>query len=247
SMCNRIICGLTPFLALMRDSWTIKRPSHSPRLGAEERLPVPMACAFVVPLKTLNAGPNPKYFGTGRGITLVNYTSDQFSGFKNIVVTGTLRDSLVVLEGLLNQETGLQPRELMTDTASYSDVIFGLFHLLGYQFSPRLADVGEARFWRIDTSADYGVLNGLARQMINRTLIQENWDDILRVAGSLKLGTVNVTELLKALQAGGRLSTLARAIAELGRVAKTLYLYVMWNLENSHITCIMWTTSAFLL
>lgn len=25
------------------------------------------------------------------------------------------------------------------------------------------------------------------------------------------------------------------------------YMYVMWNLENSHITCIMWTTSAFLL
>jgi TnpA family transposase len=75
---------------------------------------------FVVPLRTLNAGPNPKYFGTGRGITLVNYTSDQFSGFKNIVVTGTLRDSLVVLEGLLNQETKLQPKELMTDTASYS-------------------------------------------------------------------------------------------------------------------------------
>jgi len=25
------------------------------------------------------------------------------------------------------------------------------------------------------------------------------------------------------------------------------HLYVMWNLQNSHITCIMWTTSAFLL
>jgi TnpA family transposase len=179
---------------------------------------------FVVPLRTLNAGPNPKYFGTGRGITLVNYTSDQFSGFKNIVVTGTLRDSLVVLEGLLNQETGLHPRELMTDTASYSDVIFGLFHVLGYQFSPRLADVGEARFWRIDASTDYGALNGLARQTINRKLIEENWDDVLRVAGSLTLGTVNVTELLRALQGGGRLSTLAKAIAELGRISKTLYL-----------------------
>lgn len=179
---------------------------------------------FVVPLKTLNAGPNPKYFGTGRGITLVNYTSDQFSGFKNIVVTGTLRDSLVVLEGLLNQETKLQPKELMTDTASYTDVIFGLFHLLGYQFSPRLADVGEARFWRIDQAADYGALNGLARHTINRDLITENWDDLLRVAGSLKLGAVNVTELLKSLQGGGRLSTLAKAIAELGRIAKTLYL-----------------------
>src|SRR3989440_12934931 len=134
---------------------------------------------FIVPLRALNAGPHPKYFGTGRGITLANYTSDQFSGFKNIVVTGTLRDSLVVLEGLLNQETGLHPKELMTDTASYSDVMFGLFHLLGYQFSPRLADVGESRFWRMDASADYGVLNGLARQTIKKNLIAENWDDIL--------------------------------------------------------------------
>src|SRR5437660_10639173 len=175
-------------------------------------------------MEVIPAGPNSKYFGTGRGITLVNYTSDQFSGFKNIVVTGTLRDSLVVLEGLLNQETGLHPKELMTDTASYSDIIFGLFHLLGYQFSPRLADVGEARFWRIDAQAHYGVLNGLARQTINQILITENWDDLLRVAGSLKLGTVNVTELLRALQGGGRLSTLAKAIAELGRIAKTLYL-----------------------
>jgi len=74
---------------------------------------------FIVPVRTLNAGPNPKYFGTGRGITLINYVSDQFSGFKNIVVTGTLRDSLVILAGLLNQETKLRPTELMTDTASY--------------------------------------------------------------------------------------------------------------------------------
>jgi hypothetical protein len=79
-------------------------------------------------------------------------------------------------------------------------VIFGLFHLLGYQFSPRLADVGESRFWRMDASADYGVLNGLARQTINRNLIEQNWDDLLRVAGSLKLGIVNVTELLRALR-----------------------------------------------
>jgi TnpA family transposase len=62
----------------------------------------------VVPLKTLNAGPNLKYFGTGRGITLVNYTSDQFSGFKNIVVTGTLRDSLVVLEEHVVYASGIR-------------------------------------------------------------------------------------------------------------------------------------------
>jgi TnpA family transposase len=53
---------------------------------------------------------------------------------------------------------------------------------------------------------------------------EQNWDDILRVAGSLRLGTVNVTDLLRALQGNGHLSTLAKAIAELGRSAKSLYL-----------------------
>ncbi len=87
----------------------------------------------------------------------------------------------------------------MTDTASYSDVIFGLFHLLGYQFSPRLADLGKMRFWRMDPSADYGTLGGLARHQIDTNLITEHWEDVLRVVGSLKLGTVDVTELMRTL------------------------------------------------
>ncbi len=179
---------------------------------------------FVVPVRTLNAGPNPKYFHTGRGVTYYNFTSDQFTGFHAIVVPGTIRDSLFILEGLLEQQTGLRPHEVMSDTAGYSDLVFGLFWLLGYQFSPRLADFGEARFWRMDPKADYGALNGLARQRINIPRITRNWDDLLRVAGSLKMGTVSASELIRGLQGGGRPSTLGRAIGELGRVAKTLYL-----------------------
>ena len=45
---------------------------------------------------------------------------------------------------------------------SYSDVVFGLFRLLGYRFSPRLADVGGTRFWRIDPQADYGLRNTIS-------------------------------------------------------------------------------------
>jgi TnpA family transposase len=90
---------------------------------------------FVTPVKTVNSGPNRKYFGSGRGITWYNFVSDQYSGFHGIVVPGTLRDSIFVLEGLLEQQTGLNPVEIMTDTAGSSDIIFGLFWLLGYQFS----------------------------------------------------------------------------------------------------------------
>jgi len=54
------------------------------------------------------------------------------------VIPSTIRDSLYLLEGILEQQTVLNPREIMTDTAEYRDIIIGLFGLLGYQFSPDL-------------------------------------------------------------------------------------------------------------
>ena len=112
----------------------------------------------------------------------------------------------------------------MTDSAGYSDIVFGLFWLLGFQFSPRLTELGETRFWRIDPKANYGTLNGLARHRVKTVLIAQHWDDFLRVAGSLKMGTVRASELIRSLQRGGRVSTLERAIGELGWIPKTLHL-----------------------
>jgi len=179
---------------------------------------------FITPVRTVNAGPNRKYFGSNKGITWYNFLSDQFSGFHGIVIPGTLRDSMFVLEGLLEQETGLNPTEIMTDTTGTSDMVFGLFWLLGYQFSPRLADAGEAVFWRIDKDADYGILNEIARGNAKTERIEEHWDDMLKTAGSLKLGTVHASELIRSLLKSDRPSGLAQAIIDAGRINKTLYL-----------------------
>jgi hypothetical protein len=80
---------------------------------------------FVVPVRTIHAGPNPKYFGIGRGVTWYNMISDQFSGLNAITVPGTLRDSMVLLSVVLEQQTELQPTQIMTDTGAYSDIVFG--------------------------------------------------------------------------------------------------------------------------
>ena len=179
---------------------------------------------FVTPLRTVNAGYNPKYFGMKKGITYYNYTSDQFTGFHGIVIPGTLKDSIFILEGLLEQQTTLQPTELMADTAGASNLIFGLFWLLGYQFSPRLADLSEATLCRIDPDVDYGVFDELPCQKINIDRIKENFDDMLRVAGSLKMGTVSASELIKSLLRSDRPSSLTKAIGELGKIPKTIYI-----------------------
>ena len=87
-----------------------------------------------------------------------------------------------------------------------------------------MADLGKARFWRLDRAADYGVLNGLARARANTRLISRNWDDLLRLAGSLHQGTVSASELMRSLLRSKRPTTLARALAALGRIPKTLYM-----------------------
>lgn len=178
---------------------------------------------FVVPVKTLHSGYNPKYFGVGRGVTYYNMVSDQFTGLHAITVPGTLRDSLILLSVVLEQETELKPTQIMTDTGAYSDVVFGLFRLLGYRFSPRLADVGGTRFWRIDPTADYGELNKISHNKVTPKLISENWEDMLRLAGSLKLGRVSPASIMRTLQSGGHQTKLAKSIAEFGRIDKTLH------------------------
>jgi TnpA family transposase len=98
--------------------------------------------------------------------------------------------------------------------------------LLGYQFSPRLADLADQRLWRLSAKAkpDYGPLSGVARQRVNGDLIARHWDDLLRLVGSLSEGAVAGSEALRLLQSDGRYSTLGRAVAAYGRIAKSLFL-----------------------
>jgi len=85
----------------------------------------------------------------------------------------------------------------------------------------------------MDADPDYGPLNRVARQRINNRLISEHWGDILRVAGTLHTRTVTESELIRALQRAGHPTALARAIAEIGRVDKTIA-QLRWISDEHH-------------
>jgi TnpA family transposase len=179
---------------------------------------------FVVPVKTVHAGPNPKYFGYGKGVTWYNLLSNQLTGLNDLPVPGTMRDSMSLLAVVLEQQTELRPTTIMTDTGAYSDVVFGLFRLLGYRFSPRLADIGETRFWRLDPLADYGELNAISTHVARLDKMEPHWEDMLRLVGSLRLGRLSALDIMKTLQVGNKPTRLALAIAEYGRIDKTIHL-----------------------
>lgn len=107
--------------------------------------------------------------------------------------------------------------------------------MLGYRFSPRLAGLPDQRFWRIDTTADYGRLNAVAgRNRINMDLITANWPDMLRLAGSLTAGTVRASEILRVTQGGGTPTLLGKALAEYGRIAETEHLLDFIDVDEGY-------------
>ena len=67
------------------------------------------------------------------------------------------------------------------------------------------------------------MLNDLARGRVDTRRIEQHWDDMIRVAGSLKPGTAQAYELLRTLLKSERPSGLAKAIIEAGRINKTVY------------------------
>ena len=195
---------------------------------------------FIVPSRSINTGPSPKYYGYKRGVTWLNAVNDQVSGIGQMVVPGTPRDSLHILDALLNLDGGVKPEMVTTDNASYSDIVFGIFKMLGYRFAPRFRDLSDQRFWRMDSSAapqdqadspeggakieGYGPLEAIARNKVNRKKIETHWPDMLRVAGSLVTNQVRAYDLLRMFGREGHPSPLGQAFAEYGRIDKTMHL-----------------------
>jgi TnpA family transposase len=174
--------------------------------------------------KVRNATALPRYFGYGKGITFYTWTSDQFSQYGTKVIPATMRDATYVLDEILDNETELPIVEHTTDTAGFTEVVFALFDLLGLQFAPRIRDLGDQRLYRLDRTTRYRHLEPRLKGTVRVRRILAWWDDLLRVAGSLKLGWVTASLLISKLQAYPRQNALTLALQEYGRLIKTLFI-----------------------
>ncbi len=138
-----------------------------------------------------------------------------------------MRDSTYVLDEILDNETELPIMEHTTDTAGYTELVFAMFDLLGLQFSPRIKDLGGQRLYRAARDSEYQHIESLLSGTIKTDKILARWDDMLRVAGSLKLGWVTASLFLSKLKSFPQQNDLASSLAEYGRTIKTIFIIYM--------------------
>lgn len=166
---------------------------------------------------------NPKY-GNAPGVQFYTHISDQYAPFHTKVINVGVRDATYVLDGLLYHESDLQVEEHYTDTAGFTDHVFALMQLLGFNFAPRIRDLNDKKLFIPETFTEYSALAEHIGGTINTKKIIQNWDGILRLATSIKNGTVTASLIVKKIGSYPRQNGLAVALRELGKIERTLFM-----------------------
>jgi TnpA family transposase len=165
---------------------------------------------------------NAKY-GNEPGVKLYSQLSDHFASFGSLVISATASEAPYVLDGLVLGAGHLPLHEHYTDTGGATDHVFALFHLLGYRFAPRLRDIADRKLGSIAPPSTYKGIECLMGRTIKTVAIEADWDDIIRIVASIKDGTVAPSVIMRKLSAYKRQNRLDFALAELGRIERTLF------------------------
>lgn len=113
-----------------------------------------------------------------------------------------------------------------TDTHGYSEMIFGVTHLLGISFAPRIKNFKKQQLYSFESPSALKELgyHVLPVGSINLKLISEQWDQILRFIATIKLKENTASQLFRRLSSYSKQHPLYRALKQFGRIIKTIFL-----------------------
>lgn len=187
---------------------------------------------MTVGVKAANAEYNAKHFGVGRGTNIYVHAVDIWMPFGKPQVIGTNEEALYVIDALCNHESDLHIREHYTDTAGSTEHVFALASLLGFRFAPRISDALSKKLYVPGEVNVSGALSTLVCEQVNTKLIGEQWDEMRRVASSIRHGTVSASLLMRKLAAYPRQNQVAKALTEFGKLERTAFLLEYFRDES---------------
>jgi TnpA family transposase len=177
---------------------------------------------FYVPVNLLAA--DYSHVLQGRGVTLYAHTADNCLRLHQQPIPCRLREAAFVLDGLLEHDTDLDPRTCYTDTHGYTEVVMATAALLGFELAPRIRDIHDQTLYKLDHSQHYPHLDPILTGAIKAHRITPAWDEVVRLVASMSARVVSPSLALLRLGSYARQNRIHQALAEIGRIHKTIHI-----------------------
>lgn len=162
-----------------------------------------------------------RYGGYG-GIGYYHISDTYIALFSRFIPCG-VHEAIYILDGLIKNESDIQPDTLHGDSHSQSTVVFGLAYLLGIKLMPRIKNLKNLVFFQADKNQSFEHIDELFTEKINWKLIEKHLPDMLRVVLSIKAGKIAPSTILRRLGTYSRKNKLYFAFRELGRAVRTIF------------------------
>lgn len=121
-------------------------------------------------------------------------------------------------------ESGKLIKEHYTDTGGFTDHVFAMCSLLGYQFAPRLRNLSSLNLYGMKGINLPKVMKELFTTKASLSRIENQWPDIIRLIASIITHRVIPSDILRQLASFPRQNELAIALREIGRIERTIFI-----------------------
>lgn len=132
-----------------------------------------------------------------------------------------------MIEGLIRHDTAMRVEKNFVDSHGQSEVAFAFCHLLsGVRLMPRLKRIKYERLYvpAAGMTALLPNLAGVLTRPIRWDLIAQQYDEMVKHAVALQLGTATPEAILRRFNSYNVTHPTYKALAELGKAEKTIYL-----------------------
>lgn len=179
---------------------------------------------FEVRGESLAASRSFKYFGQGQGISAYTFVDERHILWHSLMISAADRESAFVIDGLMCNDV-VKSDIHSTDSHGYTEAIFGMTHLLGFSFAPRIKGIGKQTLYifKPDRPGNHDWIIA-PDKTINETLIRENWDALLRLVATIKLKENTASDIFRRLNSYSRQHALYQTLKAFGQIIKSLFI-----------------------
>lgn len=212
---NDRVVRLTDQLALPNVYRRIPRQLHTSSDGQK----------FEVRADSLNANYSFRYFGKYQGVSVYTFLDERNLFWYSTVFSAAERESAYVIDGLMHNDV-VKSDIHSTDTHGYTEVIFGATHLLGFSYAPRIKNLKRQKIYIFKTrrDVDRSQWKVTPTGYIDADLIEQHWDEILRLIATIKLKEVTASKIFRRLNSYSKQHALYRALKAFGKITKSIFI-----------------------